>query len=199
MTKPASDFWSRRKAKVADEAEAEVALQPDVAPEVSTEDLSDEEILAVLELPDPDTLVLGDDIKGFMSKAVPEHLRRRALRKLWRLNPVLACLDGLNDYDGDFTDAATVFPDMKTAYQVGKGMLAHVQEMARQAEVLLASNTDDVVEQIGEQNSDENQEVDTVIAEAPKAPQAVASQGHAAPRRRMRMSFEQDAPSEMTS
>lgn len=107
MNKPATDFWSRRKAKVAQEAQAEEIVQ-----DVPQEDLSDAEILAKFDLPDPDTLKLGDDIKGFMSKAVPEHLRRRALRKLWRTNPVLACLDGLNDYEDDFTDAATVMPDI---------------------------------------------------------------------------------------
>ncbi|MFU8779099.1 MAG: DUF3306 domain-containing protein, partial [Roseovarius sp.] len=42
----------------------------------------------------------------------------------------------LVDYADDYTDSAMVVADMKTTYQVGKGMLAHVQEMARQAEAL---------------------------------------------------------------
>ena len=74
MTQTGRDFWSRRKADVAKEAaaEAEVDVQPD--PEKS-----DEEILASFDLPNPETIQLGDDIKGFMSKAVPDHLRRKAL------------------------------------------------------------------------------------------------------------------------
>ena len=38
---------------------------------------------------------MGDDFSGFMARNVPDHLRRRALRKLWVSNPVLANLDGL--------------------------------------------------------------------------------------------------------
>ena len=58
---------------------------------------------ARLGLPDPDTVVSGDDVAAFLARAVPRAIRNRALRSLWRSNPVLACVDGLNDYDGDFT------------------------------------------------------------------------------------------------
>ena len=131
------DFWSRRKAAVAAEQEAEqraVVAQSEADVLAEREARSDPEILAELDLPDPDDLQAGDDITGFMSKAVPERLRQRALRRLWRLNPVLANVDGLVDYGEDFTDAAVIMDGMQTTYQVGKGMLAHVQEMARQAE-----------------------------------------------------------------
>ena len=77
---------------------------------------------------------MGDDFSVFMSKAVPDRIRRRALRTLWRSNPVLANVDMLVDYGDDFTDAAMAVENIQTAYQVGKGMLKHVQEMARQAE-----------------------------------------------------------------
>lgn len=137
-----ADFWSRRKAQVEAE-EAEEARKADAA-EIEArhkqlEDKTDAEILDEFGLPDPDNLEPGQDIAGFMNKAVPERLRRRALRQLWRLNPVLANLDGLNDYDGDYTNAATDAPGVKTAYQVGKGLLRHVQaleeqERAKQAE-----------------------------------------------------------------
>jgi hypothetical protein len=53
------------------------------------------------------------------------------MRRLWRLNPVLAVLDGLNDYDGDYTNAATDAPGVKTSYQVGKGLLRHVEALAK--------------------------------------------------------------------
>lgn len=136
MSRP-GDFWSRRKAQVKAEeaAEAKAREAAKLAEEqAALEEKSDEELLAEFDLPDPDTLELGDDIKGFMNKAVPDRLRRRALRRLWRLNPVLANVDGLVDYGGDFTDSATVVENMQTAYQVGKGMLKHVEELARKAE-----------------------------------------------------------------
>lgn len=130
-----SDFWSRRKARV--EAEhAEEARKAEAAEVEATqkqlEEKTDAEILEEFGLPDPDALEPGQDIAGFMNKAVPERLRRRAMRQLWRLNPVLANLDGLNDYDGDFTNAATDAPGVKTAYQVGKGLLRHVQALEEQ-------------------------------------------------------------------
>ena len=131
------NFWSRRKAGVAAEAEAELAeVEAEVLAEEqkALEEKTDEELLVELGLPDPDTLKMGDDFKVFMSKAVPDRLRRRALRTLWRSNPVLANLDMLVDYGEDFTDKAMVVENMQTAYQVGKGMLKHVEEMARQAE-----------------------------------------------------------------
>ncbi|WP_146586792.1 DUF3306 domain-containing protein [Puniceibacterium confluentis] len=131
-------FWTRRRAKVAEEEAAETRARAIEAEEAAAARLaaeqaekSDEEILADFNLPDPDNLVPGQDIAGFMQKAVPEHLRRRAMRRLWRLNPALAVLDGLNDYDGDFTNAATDAPGVKTSYQVGKGLLRHVEELAR--------------------------------------------------------------------
>jgi hypothetical protein len=37
-----------------------------------------------------------------MAKGVPKALRNQALKKLWRSNPILANLDGLNDYDLDY-------------------------------------------------------------------------------------------------
>ncbi len=132
MTQP-HDFWSRRKAAVQAETEAEaiaVEQQTIAAQQAELEEKSDAEILAEFNLPDPDQLQVGDDVSGFMAKAVPDRLRRRALRRLWRLNPVLANVDGLVDYGEDFTDAACVIENLQTAYQVGKGMLAHIEALA---------------------------------------------------------------------
>ncbi|MEX5562017.1 DUF3306 domain-containing protein [Pseudophaeobacter sp. 1A16562] len=130
------DFWSRRKAAVEAEAAAEARAEAAVEAaerDAALEEKSDAEILAELELPDPDTLEEGDDFKVFLRDVVPARIRTRALRRLWRLNPVLANIDGLVDYGEDFTDSAMVVEGMQTAYQVGKGMTKHVEELARQA------------------------------------------------------------------
>lgn len=76
----------------------------------------------VEQLPDIETLEETSDFTVFLKEGVPEALRRQALRKLWRLNPVFANLDGLNDYDEDFTIVTTLAENIKTLYQVGKGM-----------------------------------------------------------------------------
>ena len=56
-----------------------------------------------------------------MKKNVPEHLKKKALRKLWLTNPILANLDGMNEYDEDFTIATSALEEFATNYVVGKG------------------------------------------------------------------------------
>ncbi|MEL7176185.1 MAG: DUF3306 domain-containing protein [Pseudomonadota bacterium] len=130
------NFWSARRQAVEAEAQAEEAAKVaavEAEEARALEEKSDDEILAELELPAPESLKAGDDFTKFMAKAVPDRIRRRALRVLWRSNPVLANVDMLVDYGEDFTDGANVIENMQTAYQVGKGMMKHVEEMARQA------------------------------------------------------------------
>ena len=139
------DFWSRRRAGVAAEERAEAAaleLRARAEAQAKLEQQDDAEILARLDLPDPDLLQPGDDVSRFMSELVPDRLRRRALRRLWRLNPVLANVDGLVDYGEDFTDATRVIEGLQTAYQVGRGMLHHVEALAAQAEAETTPETD---------------------------------------------------------
>lgn len=128
------DFWTRRKAQVEAEDQARTRASEAEAHEAEIADRTDAELCEDLGLPDPDTMQTGDDFSAFMNRAVPDRLRRRALRRLWRSNPVLANVDGLVDYGGDFTDSATVIENLQTAYQVGRGMTAHIEELARQAE-----------------------------------------------------------------
>ena len=133
-------FWARRRAAVQAEAEADVRAQEEAMLAARAEALAerdDAEILAEMGLPDPESMQQGDDFAAFMSREVPERLRRKALRTLWRSNPVLACVDGLNDYDDDFTIGATGNGPIKTAYQVGKGMMYHLEAIARQSEPAL--------------------------------------------------------------
>ncbi len=202
----ARDFWSRRKARVAEEAEAEDAVLEARALQADQAEKSDAEILADLNLPDPDDLQPGDDFSGFMAKAVPDRLRRRALRKLWLTNPVLANVDGLVDYGEDFTDAACVIENLQTAYQVGKGMTAHVEEMARQAELEATEDetADELPENEGaedeqllsEETPDEAPEVELAEVELAEAVSFADDDAAPTPRRRMQFSFE---PQEVTS
>ncbi len=193
------DFWARRRAGVVAEAEAEkAAVQAEALAEEHAvyEEMSEAEVLEALELPDPDTLVQGDDFSVFMAKAVPDQIRRRALRTLWRSNPVLANVDMLVDYGEDFTDSAMVVENMQTAYQVGKGMLKHVEEMARQAEE--AEAAPDVEEAPEEAPVEEEVLVATAEETAPEVDEAPAPEeeemAYAAPApRRMKFATEETA------
>lgn len=113
--------WSDRKLK----DDALPATEPDRVEETPREDefegKTDDEILSILELPDPETLKLGDTVEKFMDGRVPERIRARALRAFWKTNPVLANIDGLDEYCDDYTDAAMVIENLQTIYEVGKG------------------------------------------------------------------------------
>ena len=143
------DFWSRRKSAVEAEKRADAEAREDDRADAARralEEKPDEEVLAELDLPDPDSLEKGDDFSAFMAKAVPERLRRRALRRLWLSNPVLANLDELLDYGEDFTDAATVVADLQSVYRVGKGMVRDedlAQDAGDEAETAEAEEDED--------------------------------------------------------
>ena len=138
--------WSRLKREPDEEkpaAELEtLGDEGDALPataEKPIEELTDAELLEKFALPDPDTMTAGDNFSAFMNQAIPDRLRRRALRVLWGSNPVLANLDELVDYGEDYTDAATVIENMQTIYQVGKGSAWKFQEeQARVAEAKAA-------------------------------------------------------------
>ena len=122
--------WSRRKQATqegAELAEPTADQQATVASE-APEQADTPETDATAEPPpvteaDLENLNYDSDYTKFMGDNVPEVLRRRALRQLWRSNPILANVDGLNDYDDDFTDAAMVVANLQTAHRVGKGFM----------------------------------------------------------------------------
>ena len=208
-----SDFWTRRKQGVAreetraKEAEVEAGAAVDRA---ALEELPDEEVLARLELPDPDTLGPGDDFSRFLAREVPERIRRRALRLLWRSSPTLANVDGMVDYGQDFTDAATVPALLKTRYEVGRGLAAHARKMDEALERMTAAA------EAGEGDGDApirppvsvvppsappvaepktevayaEAEIDADVAGAPESPRSTGTCDAPAPRARMRFTFE---------
>ncbi|WP_422031092.1 DUF3306 domain-containing protein [Roseovarius sp.] len=118
-------FWTRRKAAVAAEEQAEIAARDAAerqAQEQALAERPDAELLAEAGMPEPETLTTAEEVQEFLKTALPQRLKARALRRLWRLNPVLGNLDGLVDYGEDYTDATRVIENMQTVYQVGKGM-----------------------------------------------------------------------------
>lgn len=73
---------------------------------------------------DLDKLDGNSDYAPFMRDGVPEHIKNKALKKLWATNPIMARMDGLDDYCEDFSDAAWVAPNLRTSYKVGQGFLS---------------------------------------------------------------------------
>ena len=129
--------WSERKAKARRE-EALVSEEQPLAV-VEGEDVVEGEEnepakVAVEDLPDIDSLDADSDYTVFMGEGVPETLKKLALRKLWRSDPVLANVDGLVDYGEDFTVSELVGDAVKTAYRVGKGFIDEAEDLAEEEE-----------------------------------------------------------------
>ncbi len=121
-----------RRSDAAGEAPASALerQQPAAAPPTGDTDtvtapMTDAELSA---LPPIEGLNFQSDYTVFLAKNVPETLRRAALRKLWVSDPVLANLDGLNDYCEDLNIVDTPITLAQTSYRVGKGYFDEAEE-----------------------------------------------------------------------
>lgn len=141
--------WSALKRGELKPEEAEETT-PDVAAEDAVEDPGavveaaaeagpgEEAILTEEDLPDIDSLEKGSDFTAFLAGNVAHHLHKKALRKLWRTDPVLANLDGLNDYDLDYTltEAMQVAKESAMDLAAGVKRLNAADQRAREGEEL---------------------------------------------------------------
>ncbi len=134
--------WSQRK--LAARRSGTLPVEPEVAPDkIRTEEkapaaesqstVTKAEANAATDvdissLPPIDELTFESDYTGFLGKNVSETLRREALRKLWRSDPVLANLDGLNDYCEDFNVVDLPISVAQTSYVPGKGYIDEIEE-----------------------------------------------------------------------
>lgn len=131
--------WARRKAASADPATAEADSAPTAAniasaepegalPAAAPDDDADAADTDLAALPDIDSLDETSDFSVFMGNGIPEELQRRALQKLWRLDPAFSHIDGLLEYGEDFTGSGLAAEAVNTLYKVGKGMRSETDE-----------------------------------------------------------------------
>ena len=195
-----SDFWSRRKAAVVSETEADERAEEDArlaAEERARADRPDAELLAEHGLPEPESLESVEGVQAFLKAELPQRLKTRALRQLWRMNPVLANVDGLVDYGEDFTDGAMVVEHLTTAYQVGKGMLAQFENVPEEEPVEEFEEPEPAKDLVAVTDADADGGARKVAADAPEEMIAPAEEfdevvGEAyATSRRMRFRFEE--------
>lgn len=139
--------WSRRKreshhapedVEEAVQTPAGAVAEPDgVLPEGQAGPSEDPELAAnreAAEAVDLESLTYESDFTVFMKRGVPDALKNAALRKLWRSNPDLAVLDGLNDYDTDFRTAETAMEGFQSAWKVGRGYADKAEEVRAEME-----------------------------------------------------------------
>jgi len=165
--------WARRKAEsrsgvIAEdevaEAEASEAMPEGAETPESVEDPEDHPAMGI----DVESLDYESDFTVFMHEKVPEALRRKALRALWQSNPILANVDGLNDYDEDFTDSATVVEGLKAAYdEAVRRRSAQEAEAAKAKEGAPAPADEDAVD------GDETEDGEDLVAEAGETPDEI--------------------------
>lgn len=148
--------WSQRKAKSRQdeldnpvdedvsalaETEADAGDEAEETTEETSEEqgLSDSELCERYELPHPEECTDPEELDGFFSRPLPDRLKQLAMRRMWRINPLFKFADEMVEYGENYTDAATVIPDMQTAYKVGKGYLDKIlaeQKEKEQTEAL---------------------------------------------------------------
>ena len=120
--------WSRRKIEEKEpskDTKSEVSKLEEGGPldADSIRDEGDEGKTNVDDLPDVETLNESSDYTPFLKEGVPEKLKRMALRKLWKSNPAFGFIDGLDDYDEDYSAIGMVAQEIFTNYKPGKGMV----------------------------------------------------------------------------
>ncbi|MEC7706132.1 MAG: DUF3306 domain-containing protein, partial [Pseudomonadota bacterium] len=145
--------------------------------------LSDEELCARYELPDPGSCTDSEQLDGFFDGQIPDRLRQLAMRRLWRLNPLFRFADEMVEYGEDFTDAATVIPNMQTAYKVGKGYMDKLLAEQEQADAETALSVEQVAEQDelkGTGDTDTSESTSESIEDSSEETTALAESGQQA-------------------
>jgi hypothetical protein len=119
----------------------------------SEETAEEEESDPAPELPDIETLEKDSDYTPFLAEGVPEAIKKLALRKLWASDPVLANIDGLNDYDEDFT----IIEAIKTFVSEGVEKLNEAEDKISKVETNEDTSKED--QKSSEENVEEIEEV----------------------------------------
>lgn len=107
---------------------------PEVIPDAPESNDGELEETPPVDLPSIDSLDGDSDYTPFLGEGVPEELARKALRKLWSSDPAFANLDGLNDYDDDYSKLGIVDTVVNTIYEIGKGIVAEEDKMEEEEE-----------------------------------------------------------------
>jgi len=85
----------------------------------------------------------GFDFSIFMKRGVPDLLRKKALQKFFNSNPVLANLDGLNDYDEDYNNPLHMV--YKSSWDLKRGFLSEAEKLLQQTTGRLTRDEPSVV------------------------------------------------------
>jgi len=172
--------WSKKKAEAREETVTTVSLeeQSDLTLEEQSDlileeqnslqetEPSNDDMLTEEDFDDVDfdALDKSSDYTRFVKSNVPAAIQKKALRKLWDSDSVFEVLDGMNDYDEDFTGDGLAGKVLKTAYQVGRGFVTDEDEAEKVTKSDDAEAPDEQVAETREIDVDDDQEK---LTEAP--------------------------------
>lgn len=91
---------------------------------IDEQELTDEQKEVVSTLPSLESLNGESDFTPFMREGVPEFIKKKAMRILWRANPLFSFRDEMNDYDEDYNVVHQIIDSSFGSYQVGRGHLS---------------------------------------------------------------------------
>lgn len=97
-------------------------------------ELTPEEQEAVKNLPPIESLSKDSDFTPFLADNVPAFLRRKALKVLWRSDPVIATADDLDDCFGDYSIATLTGKAVTAATEAGRAAKAVGGDEAAEAD-----------------------------------------------------------------
>lgn len=175
--------WARRKAEAGEAGEkqpseppagqatdnsAEQAAQDGGDGQAGTPD-EDSEGPAAWESVDLEKLDQDSDYSVFMEDNVPDDVRKNALDKLWRSDPMANISDGLNDYDEDYSSWGMVTEVVKSAYQAGKGYVTEEDETDKTADDKDGEDAQTPVADATEPDDDGNADPETEDDGTPKS------------------------------
>lgn len=149
--------------------DAQDDLDRDIYAGIEEEELTEEQKEVVSTLPPLESLNGDSDFTPFMRNGVPEIIKRKAMRILWRANPLFAFRDGLNDYDEDYNIVHKIIEEGYGAYQVGRGHLTEeeLQEMMPEKAKRAFDEDEEETEEYLAEGEEQLEQTDTEVAEQP--------------------------------
>lgn len=173
--------WSKRKQAQLANPDVDPDEEPPVADAVEIDEAQLEAERSEAELNrlaaesvDLEKVEYGFDFSIFMKRGVPDLLRKKALQKFFNSNPVLANLDGLNDYDEDYNNPLHMV--YKSSWDVKRGFLTEAEKLLQQTTGRLTRDEPPADEAVEHQSDAEELDEEHVqIGEKTEAEDAASS------------------------
>jgi len=151
--------------------DAQDDLDRDIYAGIDEQALTDEQKEVVSTLPPLESLNGDSDFTPFMREGVPEFIKKKAMRILWRSNPLFSFRDEMNDYDEDYNVVHQIIDSSFGSYQVGRGHLSEEELQDMMPEEAKRAFDEDEEELDEEQLADAESgvEAENDVADADKA------------------------------